>query len=58
MQFGAHLPLIDLGNGLPKVGDVVTYARLARDIGFRYLCANDHLVFTRPWLDRPTALAA
>jgi alkanesulfonate monooxygenase SsuD/methylene tetrahydromethanopterin reductase-like flavin-dependent oxidoreductase (luciferase family) len=58
MQFGAHLPLIDLGNGLPKVPDLVAYTRQARDTGFRYLCANDHLVFSRPWLDGPTALAA
>lgn len=58
MQFGAHLPLIDFGNGLPNVDDIVTYARRARETGFRYLCANDHLVFARPWLDGPTALAA
>ena len=57
MQFGAHLPLIDLGNGLPTAADVVAYAHRARDTGFRYLCANDHLVFARPWLDGPTALA-
>src|SRR6185436_8473580 len=25
---------------------------------YRYLCANDHLLFGRPWLDGPTALAA
>jgi alkanesulfonate monooxygenase SsuD/methylene tetrahydromethanopterin reductase-like flavin-dependent oxidoreductase (luciferase family) len=49
---------MDLGSGLPKIGDIVTYARVARDIGFGYLCANDHLVFARPWLDGPTALAA
>jgi alkanesulfonate monooxygenase SsuD/methylene tetrahydromethanopterin reductase-like flavin-dependent oxidoreductase (luciferase family) len=58
VQFGAHLPLIDLGTGLPKVDDLIAYARRARETGFRYLCANDHFVFTRPWLDGPTALAA
>src|SRR5664279_608016 len=26
--------------------------------GTPYLCVNDHLLFSRPWLDRPTALAA
>jgi hypothetical protein len=57
VQFGAHLPLIDLGTGLPKVDDLIAYARRARETGFRYLCANDHFVFTRPWLDGPTALA-
>jgi alkanesulfonate monooxygenase SsuD/methylene tetrahydromethanopterin reductase-like flavin-dependent oxidoreductase (luciferase family) len=27
-------------------------------LGYRYVCANDHLLFRRPWLDGPTALAA
>jgi len=27
-------------------------------LGFRALAANDHLLFSRPWLDGPTALAA
>jgi alkanesulfonate monooxygenase SsuD/methylene tetrahydromethanopterin reductase-like flavin-dependent oxidoreductase (luciferase family) len=58
VQFGAHLPLIDVGNGLPTVHDLTVYARRARDAGFRYLCANDHFVFARPWLDGPTALAS
>ena len=58
MEFGAHLPLIDFGNGLPGVDDIAAYARQASDTGFRYLCANDHFVFARPWLDGPTALAA
>ena len=58
MEFGAHLPLIDFGHGRPNVDDIAAYARQARDTGFRYLCANDHLVFARPWLDGPTALAA
>jgi len=32
--------------------------RAAAGLGYRYLCANDHLLFGRPWLDGPTALAA
>jgi alkanesulfonate monooxygenase SsuD/methylene tetrahydromethanopterin reductase-like flavin-dependent oxidoreductase (luciferase family) len=58
MEFGAHLPLIDFGDGLPTVRDLAVYARRARDTGFGYLCANDHFVFARPWLDGPTALAS
>ena len=27
-------------------------------LGYRYVCANDHLLFRRPWLDGLTALAA
>jgi alkanesulfonate monooxygenase SsuD/methylene tetrahydromethanopterin reductase-like flavin-dependent oxidoreductase (luciferase family) len=57
VEWGAHLPLVDLGAGwsLPALK---AYARAAAALGFRYLCANDHLVFGRPWLDGPTALAA
>jgi alkanesulfonate monooxygenase SsuD/methylene tetrahydromethanopterin reductase-like flavin-dependent oxidoreductase (luciferase family) len=58
MQYGAHLPLVELGGPQPTLGDLVDYARAARELGFRFLCANDHLLFGRPWLDGPTALAA
>ena len=58
MEYGAHLPLIELGGPQPALGDLVEYARVARELGFRFLCANDHLLFGRPWLDGPTALAA
>ena len=33
-------------------------ARAARDAGFGSLCANDHVLFSRPWLDGLVALAA
>jgi alkanesulfonate monooxygenase SsuD/methylene tetrahydromethanopterin reductase-like flavin-dependent oxidoreductase (luciferase family) len=57
VEYGAHLPLVDLGTSrsLPALK---AYARAAARLGYRYLCANDHLVFNRPWLDGPTALAA
>jgi alkanesulfonate monooxygenase SsuD/methylene tetrahydromethanopterin reductase-like flavin-dependent oxidoreductase (luciferase family) len=57
VEYGAHLPLVDVGGprSLPALG---AYARAAARLGYRYLCANDHLVFGRPWLDGPTALAA
>jgi alkanesulfonate monooxygenase SsuD/methylene tetrahydromethanopterin reductase-like flavin-dependent oxidoreductase (luciferase family) len=35
----------------------VDYSRAASSLGFTFLCANDHLVYGRPWLDGPTALA-
>ncbi len=31
---------------------------MATDYGFSTLCANDHMTFSTPWLDGPTALAA
>ena len=58
MEYGAHLPLIDFsGNGF-SLADLVIYAKRAAELGYTRLCANDHLLFSRPWLDGPTALAA
>ena len=56
MEYGAHLPLIDFGAGFSH-RRLKAYARTAAESGYRYLCANDHLLFQRPWLDGPTALA-
>ena len=58
MQFGVHLPLVGLDDAPRTLERLSTYARRAADLDFRFLCANDHLVFRRPWLDGPTALAA
>jgi len=58
MDAGVHLPLIDFG------GEGFSYRRLAgtvdaaRECGFAAISANDHFVFSAPWLDGPTALAA
>jgi alkanesulfonate monooxygenase SsuD/methylene tetrahydromethanopterin reductase-like flavin-dependent oxidoreductase (luciferase family) len=57
VEYGAHLPLADLGSRSTPAG-LKSYARAADSLGYTYLCANDHLLFTRPWLDGPTALAA
>ena len=57
MEYGAHLPLIDVGRGAPTLGGLRAYAQAASACGLRFLCANDHLLFARPWLDGPTALA-
>jgi alkanesulfonate monooxygenase SsuD/methylene tetrahydromethanopterin reductase-like flavin-dependent oxidoreductase (luciferase family) len=57
VDFGAHLPLIDFGTPASLPG-LKAYAHTAAGLGYRYLCANDHLLFGRPWLDGPTALAA
>ena len=58
MEFGAHLPLIVFDGAPRSLGDLVSFARRAAALDYRYLCANDHLLFGRPWLDGPTALAA
>ncbi len=58
MEYGAHLPLIDFGEGSAGLDELASYAASAERLGFRYLCTNDHLLFGRPWLDGPIALAA
>lgn len=58
MQFGAHLPQADLGDGLPTLAALVAFATRTRQLGFTTLAANDHLVWRRPWLDGLTALTA
>jgi alkanesulfonate monooxygenase SsuD/methylene tetrahydromethanopterin reductase-like flavin-dependent oxidoreductase (luciferase family) len=58
MEYGAHLPLIEFDGARRTLADLRAYARHAAALGYRYLCANDHLLFGRPWLDGPTALAA
>ena len=55
ISYGAHLPLLGPAKTLRELRD---YARRAHAAGFSHLCANDHLLFQRPWLDGPTALAA
>jgi len=59
VEFGAHLPLLGWGDDpSPSIDELSAYARLAGDLGFAWLTANDHVVFRRPWLDGPTALAS
>jgi alkanesulfonate monooxygenase SsuD/methylene tetrahydromethanopterin reductase-like flavin-dependent oxidoreductase (luciferase family) len=58
MEYGAHLPLIELDRGSASLARLREYASSAARLGYRFLCANDHLLFRRPWLDGPTALAA
>ena len=58
MDFGAHLPLISFAGENRSLADLLAFTDAARDLGYTHLCANDHLVFSRPWLDGPTALAA
>jgi alkanesulfonate monooxygenase SsuD/methylene tetrahydromethanopterin reductase-like flavin-dependent oxidoreductase (luciferase family) len=58
MLYGAHLPLIDFDGARRTLDHLRHYAKRASDLGYRYLCANDHLLFGRPWIDGPTALAA
>ncbi len=58
MDYGAHLPLIALDKQPWTLHRLLEYVQIAESVGFHALSANDHLVFARPWLDGPTALAA
>ena len=58
MDYGAHLPLIALGGQHWSLRGLLEYTEQAERMGFMALSANDHLIFPRPWLDGPTALAA
>ena len=50
LDFGVHLPLADLGQGMLEGHDLRAYAASAAKLGFETLCANDHLVWRSPWL--------
>ena len=58
MDLGVHLPLIRF------TSDALSFQRLAdtvdaaRECEFAAVAANDHFVFSTPWLDGPTALAS
>jgi alkanesulfonate monooxygenase SsuD/methylene tetrahydromethanopterin reductase-like flavin-dependent oxidoreductase (luciferase family) len=58
MEYGAHLPLIEFDSTRRTLADLRAYARRAAALEYRFLSANDHLLFARPWLDGPSALAA
>lgn len=58
MDYGAHLPVIDFRFRKFSLEWLSLYVRTARDLGFKAVLANDHLIYTRPWLDAPTTLAA
>jgi alkanesulfonate monooxygenase SsuD/methylene tetrahydromethanopterin reductase-like flavin-dependent oxidoreductase (luciferase family) len=58
VDYGAHLPLIALDRQPWTLHRLLEYAEIAESVGFQALSANDHLLFPRPWLDGPTALAA
>jgi alkanesulfonate monooxygenase SsuD/methylene tetrahydromethanopterin reductase-like flavin-dependent oxidoreductase (luciferase family) len=58
MDFGAHLPLMDFGGNPYTLEHLTAYTETAARLGFRALSTNDHMIFSVPWLDGPTALAA
>lgn len=57
MDFGVHLPLIDFGGTPFSLEHLLNYAETAEQLGYGALSVNDHMLFSRPWLDGLTALA-
>ncbi len=58
MEFGVHLPLLAFRGQAFSLSRLVGYAETAEQLGFTTLCANDHLIASRPWLDSVTTLAS
>ena len=58
MDFGLHLPLLDFGDNPFTLDHLIAYAETSQELGYHALSVNDHMVFSRPWLDGLTALAA
>jgi alkanesulfonate monooxygenase SsuD/methylene tetrahydromethanopterin reductase-like flavin-dependent oxidoreductase (luciferase family) len=58
VDLGVHLPLIEFGHEGQSLARLEKTVDAALEGGFAALSANDHFVFSTPWLDGPTALAA
>ena len=57
MDLGVHLPLMRFGDEALSLARLQEAVDAARECGFAAVSANDHFVFSTPWLDGPTALA-
>jgi alkanesulfonate monooxygenase SsuD/methylene tetrahydromethanopterin reductase-like flavin-dependent oxidoreductase (luciferase family) len=57
LELAAHLPLIQFGEAPVTRGRILETAAAAEMLGFWGIAANDHLIFSRPWIDGPLALA-
>ena len=58
MDLGIHLPLMQFGSEELSFRRLAETVDAARECGFAAVSANDHFVFSTPWLDGPTALAS
>jgi alkanesulfonate monooxygenase SsuD/methylene tetrahydromethanopterin reductase-like flavin-dependent oxidoreductase (luciferase family) len=58
VELGVHLPLMQFMDERQSLDRLTSAVDAARDCGFAAVSANDHFVFSTPWLDGPTALAA
>jgi alkanesulfonate monooxygenase SsuD/methylene tetrahydromethanopterin reductase-like flavin-dependent oxidoreductase (luciferase family) len=57
LELAAHLPLVPFDRQPITRGRIVETVEAAARLGFWGISANDHVIFSRPWMDGPTALA-
>jgi alkanesulfonate monooxygenase SsuD/methylene tetrahydromethanopterin reductase-like flavin-dependent oxidoreductase (luciferase family) len=58
VDLGVHLPLMEFEGERLSLAGLQATVDAARSGGFTTVSANDHFLFSTPWLDGPTALAA
>jgi alkanesulfonate monooxygenase SsuD/methylene tetrahydromethanopterin reductase-like flavin-dependent oxidoreductase (luciferase family) len=58
VKIGVHLPLMEFRGEGQSTERVMRAVDAARECGLFAISANDHVVFSTPWLDGLTALAA
>ena len=52
MDYGAHLPVVDFGSHQFSLERLSAYVQTARDLGFKALTTNDHLIIVAPMARR------
>ena len=57
LQLAAHLPLIQFDRSPITRERILDTVKAAVGLDFWGISANDHVIFSRPWIDGPTALA-
>ncbi|HEX3241506.1 MAG TPA: LLM class flavin-dependent oxidoreductase [Solirubrobacterales bacterium] len=57
LQLAAHLPLIQFDDSAVTRARILETAEAAARLDLWAISANDHVIFSRPWVDGPTALA-
>jgi alkanesulfonate monooxygenase SsuD/methylene tetrahydromethanopterin reductase-like flavin-dependent oxidoreductase (luciferase family) len=58
LELAVHLPLMEFADEGQSLLRLARAADAARECGFAAVSANDHFLFSTPWLDGLTALAA
>ncbi len=57
LELAAHLPLIQFDRSPVSRDRILETVAAAARLDFWGISANDHVIFSRPWIDGPTALA-